>query len=195
MAPQQIETGAERWLPTAQGVCKVSPDGRWLAINAPFSPSVYVYRIPGIQQVAALRHLANVGEFQFSPRADELAIASRAGVEFWTTATWERTRVLTNLGGISRIQYAPDARGLWLAMDFRNGGLYDARTFEPLLLLPTGMLPLALSSDGRQLAVSVDYRRLQVWDLAALRAQFRELRLDWDEGQPQRGAASPQVLR
>jgi hypothetical protein len=45
------------------------------------------------------------------------------------------------------------------------------------------MLPLAISPDGRQLAVSIDGQRLQVWDLAALREQFRALGLDWGEGQ------------
>jgi hypothetical protein len=48
------------------------------------------------------------------------------------------------------------------------------------VLLPTGTLPLALSADGRRLAVSVDARRLQVWDLDEVRARFRELGLDWE---------------
>ena len=55
----------------------------------------------------------------------------------------------------------------------------DARTLAPLLMLPTGMLPLALSPDGLKLAVSVDMRRLQVWDLTALRAELARLELDW----------------
>jgi hypothetical protein len=106
-----------------------------------------------------------------------VAITSdRTGVEFWSTTSWERTRMLTNF---DRLLYTPDARALWLAKDPRNAGLYDARTLEPLLLLPTGMLPLALSADGQRVAVSVDAQRLQVWDLAALREQFRQLGLDW----------------
>ena len=48
-------------------------------------------------------------------------------------------------------------------------------------MLPTGMLPLALSPDGRLLAVSVDAQRLQLWDLAALREEFRKIGLDWSE--------------
>jgi fructose-1,6-bisphosphatase/inositol monophosphatase family enzyme len=43
-------------------------------------------------------------------------------------------------------------------------------------------LPLAVSADGRYLAVSVEAQRLQVWDLAALREQFRALGLDWTDG-------------
>jgi hypothetical protein len=107
-------------------------------------------------------------------------MSARTGVEFWSTATWERTRSLTNF--ISLL-YTPDARALWLTKDLRTAGLYDARTLEPLLLLPTGMLPLALSPDGQRVAVSVDAQRLQMWDLTTLRGQFRALGLDWAEKQ------------
>jgi hypothetical protein len=75
--------------------------------------------------------------------------------------------------------FEPDGRSVWLAKDVRTGGLYESRTLEPRLFLPSGMFPLALDSGGRYLAVSVDARRLQVWDLVAVREQLRELGLDW----------------
>ena len=34
-------------------------------------------------------------------------------------------------------------------------------------------------ADGQRVAVSLDAQRLQLWDIAALRQQFRELGLDW----------------
>src|SRR5262249_29053837 len=128
------------------------------------------------------------GDFKFSPLGDEVAISSfREGalITFWNTATWERTRTLTNF---SRVIYAPDAGALWLTQEQRKAGLYDAHTLEPLLLLPTGMLPLALSPDGLRVVVSVDAQRLQVWDLVALREQFRALGLDWDDPSAPRAA-------
>jgi hypothetical protein len=73
------------------------------------------------------------------------------------------------------------AHALWLTQGWRTGGLYDVRTLKPLLLLPTGMMPLALSPDGRRVVVSVDAQRLQIWDLAVLREQFGELGLDWEQ--------------
>ncbi|HTD66908.1 MAG TPA: hypothetical protein VK846_10310, partial [Candidatus Limnocylindria bacterium] len=85
-------------------------------------------------------------------------------------------RSLTNFG---RLLYATDARAAWLERDSRTAGLYDKQTLEPLLLLPLGMLPMAVSADGRQLAVKVDGRRLQVWDMDELRRQLRDLGLDW----------------
>jgi len=176
LAHEAIETAPDGWMQTAQGINGTSPDGRWLGIYRPFSMSLYVYRLPGLERVIKLPHPVQIGDFVFSPLGDEVAISSRWGMEFWSTVTWERTHTLPNF---SRILYAPDARTAWLTKDLRTAGLYDARDWKPLLMLPTGMLPLALSPDGRQLAVSVDMRQLQVWDLPALRTELAKLGLDW----------------
>jgi len=76
--------------------------------------------------------------------------------------------------------FAPDGRTLWVSRDTRVGALYDTRTLDLLLPLPTGTLPLAVSPGGRNLALSVDGRRVQVWDLVELRRQLRVLGVDWD---------------
>ena len=183
LAPSELEAGGEHWTPTHAGITGVSPDGRWLGIYRSFGASLYIYRLPEMERVAKLTQPTSFGDFDFSPRGDEVAIGSlrtSTRIELWSTTTWERTRTLTNFG---RLLYPPDARTLWLTKDQRTAGLYDARTLEPLLPLPAGMLPLALSPDGDRLAVSVDAQRLQVWDLAAVRDQLRELGLDWLEGQ------------
>ena len=62
----------------------------------------------------------------------------------------------------------------------RVAGLYHLGTLKPLVLLPGDTTPLALSPDGRHLAVSVDARRLQVWDLVEVRDQLQALGLSWD---------------
>ena len=178
LALDQLVASRDPWRPTTSGLNGVSPDGRWLAIYRPYSASLHVHRMPGLERVAKLTHPSGIGDFQFSPHGDEVAVASRAGVEFWSTATWEQTRALTNF---TRVLYSPDGHALWLRQDQRMAGLYDARTLEPRLLLPAGMLPLAISPDGRQLAVSVEGRRLQVWNLAALRERFHQLGMDWSE--------------
>ena len=77
--------------------------------------------------------------------------------------------------------YQPDGRAIWLAQDSRTSGLFDARTFKPIFFLPTGRLPLALDTAGRQLAVAVDAQRLEVWDLEAVHKHFGDLGLNWTD--------------
>ena len=173
----EIESVTNQWVPTADGIKAISPNGHWLGIFRAFGPSLYIYRLPGLERVAKLTHPAAIGSFQFSPVTEEVAIcSSRAGVEFWSTATWQRTRALTNF---IKVMIAPNGRGWWLTKDFRNAGLYEPETLRELLPLPPGMLPLAISPDGRYLAVSVDARRLQLWDLREMRTHFRDLGVDW----------------
>ncbi|HEX5223259.1 MAG TPA: WD40 repeat domain-containing serine/threonine protein kinase [Verrucomicrobiae bacterium] len=167
-----------RWSPTIPGLNGTSPDEKWLAMFRPYSPDLHVYDLANFSPVTVLTNKQPIAQFSFSPRGDEVAVACRKGVEFWSTTTWQRTRHLTNFNGIF---YSPDARTLWLSVDYSSAGLYDARTIEPLLPLPPNTRPLALSPDGRRLAVNVDSRRLQLWDLAETRRQLAKLGLDWQE--------------
>jgi hypothetical protein len=179
LGAQGAESGTDQWAPTIDGIKSASPDDRWLGIYRAFGPSLYVYRLPELERVAKLTHPTGIGSFQFSPVTEEVAIcSSQAGVEFWSTVTWQRRRALTNF---SKIMIPADGRGWWLTKDFRHAGLYEPRTLQELLPLPTDTLPLAISSDGRRLAVSVEGRRLQVWNLEELRALFRELNVDWTD--------------
>lgn len=166
------------WTPTVSGINGASPDGRWLGVFRPYTPVLYVYHLPELQPVAALTNRANIRSFQFSPLSDEVVVCSRGGVEFWSTNHWERKRELHDF---IDCLYASDASAYWLSTDYRTSGLYDARTLEPLLLLHNAVLPLCLSPDGRYLVVSVDLRRLQVWDLKELRQRLREVGVDWPD--------------
>jgi len=164
------------WTPTANGLSGTSPDARWLGVYRLNGNILSIYRLMTLEPVATLTNWGSINNVQFSPKGDEVAVSSRDRIEFWSTSTWRRTR---EIRGFMNILYAPDARTMWLMEDYRSAGLYDAETLELLLPLPTGMLPLALDPDGRQLVVSVDLRRLQVWDIRELRRQLRSLGLDW----------------
>jgi WD40 repeat protein len=180
LLPQnKLAEGTEEWARTSRGVCGVSPDGRWVGIFQPFTPWLHVYTLPEFQEIAVLTNRANIQSFEFSPLNNELAVASPRRVEFWNTATWSRTRELTNF---MATLFEPHGERCWLTKDYRNAGLYDAHTFELLLPLPQGTLPLALN--GRLLAASIDARRVQVWDVTELRRQFRALGIDWVEPAP-----------
>jgi WD40 repeat protein/predicted Ser/Thr protein kinase len=173
-----VPPGRPHWVPTSHGLNGISPDGRWAAIFTPFDTELHVYRLPGLDAAATLTNQAEIRAFEFSPRGDELAVTSRGHVEFWSTETWERTGELTN---VLDLFYAPKSDGWWLTRDYRSGGLYDSHSGQPLLPLPTGSLPIAVSPDGRYLAASVDARHVEVWDLAEVRLRLRELGVDWQE--------------
>jgi WD40 repeat protein len=169
------EPTESNWVPTIDGVTRASSDGRWLGIFAPYSRFLHIYRLPGLEEIAVLKNSSSIATFEFSPLGDELAVCSPKGVELWSTATWQPMRILTDFVSLL---YAPDAKSFWLTKDFRNAGLYDAQTLDLLLPLPPGTRPLAISPDGRRLAVSIDASHLQVWDLQKIRTDLKELGLD-----------------
>lgn len=173
MPANDVESVPQRVVQTAFGRNGISPNGQWLSISPPYSPFIYIHRWPGLERVVKLTNEANVSSFAFSPDSTELvtAISSRQRLDFWSTATWQRTRTVS---GFRAILFTPEPDTAWLSKDYSDGGLYDLRTLQPLILLPIGMVPLALSADGKQLAVAVDNRRLQVWNIAAVRAQLAE---------------------
>ena len=175
---EHFGTGGDNWKRSVDGLNGSSPDGRWLAMFRSFTPHLFVHHLPDLERVTILTNASNVRTFQFAPSGDELAVSCRLGVELWSTATWQRTRTITDL---NNQLYSADGRTMWLAQEFRAGGLHDARTLELLMPLPVGTYPLAVSPDGRRLAVSVDLRRLQVWDLEEVRQQLAQLGLDWRE--------------
>ncbi len=172
----RVDIAASKWSPTSPGVSRASPDGRWLTVYQPFTPWLWVYELPSLEPVATLTNKANIRDVEFNPRTAELAVASMEGIEMWSTITWAKTREMAKFMGVV---LAPDGRSLWLTSDYRTSGLYDALTLELLLPLPTGTLPLAVSPDGNRIAVSVDARRVQVWELSELRERFREIGIDW----------------
>lgn len=164
------------WSPSIPGLNGASPDGQWLAMYRPFSPDLHVHRLADFAPVTVLTNTWRIRQFEFSPRGDEVAVACRKGIEFWSTKTWRRTR---HLADFNSILYSSDARSLWLSTDYRAAGLYDAVTTEPLLLLPPNTRPLALSPDGRYLAANVNSRHVQVWDLEEVRRHLASVGLDW----------------
>jgi WD40 repeat protein len=173
-------SGQGRLVRAPEGVCFASPDGRWLGMVYPFSRLVRVYRLPEFEEAAVLITSNNVASLTFSPDGEELTIISRGGIEWWDTATWQPNRQQPGTPvSPSFVRYTPDGSGLWIVTQLRNTGLHDRRTLERLLPLPPNVVPIALSADGRKLAVSVEMRRVQLWDLPSLRARFRELGLDW----------------
>ena len=123
---------------------------------------------------------SEVVNFAFTPRGDQLAVATRTGVDFYDSITWDRTRSLPmRMDTYANFIFAPDGETVWINSDARRAALYRLRDLKILLPLPVDTLPLAISPDARYLAVSVESRRLQLWDLMEVRKQLRDVGLDW----------------
>jgi hypothetical protein len=160
------------WSPTIAGVNGASADGQFLAVFRPYTPWLHLYSLPTFERLAVLTNQTNIREFEFSPDGKRLRVFSNSGIASWNTGNWEPTGHITNfIGGLF------PARGetSWLTKDFHTAGLYRNPASEPLLPLPYGSLPLALSPDARTLAVSRHAQTVQLWDLEELNRQFAEL--------------------
>jgi WD40 repeat protein len=180
VAANNLASGDGRVIKIPEGMGTTSPDERWLAVTYSFSPLVTIYRLPAVEEVAQLQTSHFVAGVWFSPAGDELTVINRGGVEQWDTATWQmKWREPGSPMSDSYVLYAPDGRGLWRVTSFHDTAFCDRNNLEPILPLPANVVPLALSTDGRQLAVSVDDARVQVWDLPRLRTRLRKLGLDW----------------
>jgi WD40 repeat protein len=175
---ESLDLDEENWVNTWPGITGLSPDGRWMALHQPYSPIMQVHRLPRLETVTSIIHPASISSFEFSPNSQELALASRFGTEFWSTANWRRTRFLTNY---TKVVFQPGGRALWLVKDTRLTSLHDASSLEPLLPLPPGVLPLTVSPDGEYLAVAVEGPHLQLWSIKQVRNALRELGLDWTD--------------
>ncbi len=180
LARSNLDSGPVQTVRVPAGWGYFSPDGRWMAMRHDFSKEVRVYRMPAVEEVARVQLSNFVMFIAFPTDGGEMLVIHRSGIDWFDTATWKPTRRQPGspVAG-SFALYTPDGLGIWTVTHYRNGVLLDRRTLEPILPLPNDMLPLALSPDGQQLAVSIDGRRVQVWNLEKLRHELAKLRLDW----------------
>ena len=178
--PLANTAGTSRFFSTPNGLGCVSSDHRYVALRYPSRLWVRIFRAPDMTQMRKIDTGSEVVNFAFTPRGDQLAVATRTGVDFYDSIAWQRTRsVPMRMDTYAKLIFAPDGETVWICNDARSAALYRVRDLKILLPLPVDTLPLAISPDARYLAVSVESRRLQLWDLEEVRKELRDLGLDW----------------
>jgi len=157
-------------------------DERRFAAAPQHGSIVRVFRVPQLTTEAWITNGAAVRALAFAPDGRTLAILTATNLCLWDIASSRRTlsRHL-EADRFANLQFGSDERFLMVVESIRSGALLDARTLEPLLPLPTWTHPMALSADNQYLAVNVEGRRVQVWDLPALRVRLRSLGVDWKD--------------
>jgi WD40 repeat protein len=159
----------------------VTADETRLAAASPKQSVLRLFRLPDMTLERTLTNSAPVRFLTFAANGRALAVLTDQEVCLWDTTDWRitHTRPVT-VDNVSQLTCAPDGRVLLLRENSRTGALLDARTLDVLLPFPLWNYPLALSADGRQLAVGVDGRHVRLWDFAAVRAHFQALGIDWE---------------
>jgi WD40 repeat protein len=166
--------------------CAVSPDRRWVATGnhsnlQGIGATVWDAKNGKKVKDFLVGGLCAVG---FSPYGRWL-ITNGGGFRLWKVDTWQEGPPIAQAddtgGGFS---FAPDGRMLALSGSFSQVRLVNPHTGAEIarLTVPeqTRVSPQCFSPDGAQLvAVGTESDLLYIWDLRALRAELKELRLDW----------------
>jgi WD40 repeat protein len=168
--------------------CAVSPDGRWVATGnwtdtRGVGATVWDSKSRRAVKDFPVGGLCQVG---FSPDGRWL-LTTGGRYRLWKVDTWEEGPSLPqpDTRGPAGFAFAPDSRTLalfggssqvWLAN--ADSGAEIARLTVPE---QTNVTPQCFSPDGSQLvAIGHESNLLYIWDLRALRAELKELGLDWD---------------
>ncbi len=160
----------------------LSGDERRFATAPQQGSIVRIFRVPELTTEVWLTNGAAVRALAFAPGGRTLAVLTVTNLCLLDVASRRITASRpVEADRFANLQYGADECFLMVVESIRSGALLDARTLEPLLPLPTWTHPMALSADNRHLAVSVEGRRVQLWDLPALRARFGSLGIDWKD--------------
>jgi WD40 repeat protein len=172
--------------------CAISPDGRWAATgnhSCVTGIGAQVWDLHANPPTEAKRlPVGDVCDVGFSGNGRWL-VTTGGGYRLWHVDSWEEGPPIAQArgenGAFARFAFAPDSKLLALA-----GGVGQVRLVRPdtgallaRLSIPeqTVVQPCRFSADGSELtAIGANNRVMYTWDLRAIRAQLRELDLDWE---------------
>lgn len=159
----------------------VSPDGRWVAVGAWNALGAEVWDIDEGRRVATLPLAATTG-LTFTPDGQWLIARDRSGLSLWRAGTWNLVRPLP--GSAVTLTFSPDRQLVAASNELGRIELFDAATWTLLadFEIPDKLraVSVAFSPNGRTLAAFTNRAgMIHLWDLPAIRAQLKEIGLDW----------------
>jgi WD40 repeat protein len=100
--------------------------------------------------------------------------------EVWETQGWKPASPLPREGpGGIGVVFSRNSEIFAVGLSAERVRLVDAQSQRPLSNLSAGR-PLMLSDSGRWLLTLRRDQSVELWDLGRIRAQLRDLKLDWD---------------
>jgi serine/threonine protein kinase/WD40 repeat protein len=165
-----------------------SPDGRWIAVGNHHGFGVKLWEARTGKERHYLVRDEEIATVTFSPDSRLLVTGTPSGLDAWDVVSGARVRAIGRAPGrwVVGAAFSPDGTLLAFPPAPFEVQLTDPATWRPVARLigpdtsVVGVGPTAFSPDGSQLVVSNTTGNLRVWDLRRIRAQLRDLDLDWD---------------
>jgi WD40 repeat protein len=171
--------------------CAISPDGRWAVTGnhnctTGFGAQVWDAHQPRTE-VKKLP-VGNICDVGFSPDGRWL-VTTGGGFRLWRAGSWEEGPPIAQThgenGAFAWFAFAPDSKLLALSAGVGRVRLVNPDTGSVIACLSvpeqTVLQPRGFSPDGAELTATGSSNHIAyTWDLRAIRAQLRELDLDWD---------------
>jgi WD40 repeat protein len=178
----------------------LSPDGRWAVTGTQHGTGIKVWDARSGKLVRDLP-AGGYGSGLFSPDGKWLVTTSHdEGTHVREAGTWDIRHHLTKARS-SGLAIARDSRLLAINYEHGTAILIDLVNGQELARLPAPnplpVGPMCFSDDGSQLAVACyNHHCILLWDLRAIRARLKDMKLDWDlPDDPPPAATGPVPLR
>ncbi len=160
----------------------ISPDGHWAAMAAFQGIGWHVWNTENGKEVASGPYSASL---RFSPDNRWLMVSASGANELWDTRTWLLAMSWPRdaAGLFGRAAWTADSRTIAIQPTRRSIALLSAADWQEIATLQipaqSNVVALEFAPGGHKLAAAIRTGFVQIFDLDQLRAELRELGIEW----------------